>query len=298
MKKSRYDEVYYKGVEWLDSLCFPEDNKELVKKEEFNLREGAKRIVFSLDVNTLDKAEEYITLLAKHVGMFKIGLELFTNIGFPGIKHLNDVLSELRMYRDRSFMLDLKLHDIPMTVYRTVKGFNDEDLGIKFFTVHAAGGKEMIKAANTANMHGELKMIAVTVLTSLTNFDLYDINNSINVNINKIIVGRAAIAMQNGAYGVVASPLEVPLILNSFKGVTWIDKPTIMTPGIRLLPLNEGDDDQRRVGSPYDAIKYGSDYLIVGRPIRDSSNPVESAIEIAEMIENALTDLNLQKGVK
>jgi orotidine-5'-phosphate decarboxylase len=260
-------------------------------KEEFSLSEGAKRIIFPLDVNTLTKAEQYVTLLAKHVNMFKIGMELFTNIGFPGIKHLNNVLSELRMYRDRSFMLDLKLHDIPMTVYRTVKGFNDEDLGIKFFTVHAAGGKEMIKAAKEAIIYDELKMIAVTVLTSLTNFDLYDINNSINVNINKIVIARAAIAMRHGAYGVVASSLEVPLILNSFKGVTWTDKPVIMTPGIRL-PRKSDDDDQRRVGSPYDAIKHGSDYLVIGRLIRDASNPVESAIEIAEIIENALKEIN------
>ncbi|MHA2335086.1 MAG: orotidine 5'-phosphate decarboxylase / HUMPS family protein [Candidatus Hodarchaeales archaeon] len=287
------------------------------------MREGAKRIIFPLDVPSLNRAEHYVSTLAKHVGLFKIGLELFTNIGPQGVYHLRRVVASERDDKvwkknwrnaDRPFMLDLKLHDIPATVGRTVSGFNDSALGIKFFTVHAAGGSSMLAAAKKAILTDDLHMVAVTVLTSLDTLDLQTINNTSYFDVNGVVLARAELAMSHGATGVVAAPSEARLIKEYFysdvwKASPWKVPPIVITPGIRLAPKTAVSitdvseitvfptkvrrvvsEDQKRVNTPYNAIAQGADYIVCGRPIRDADNITKEADKIADMIEAALKD--------
>jgi len=232
-------------------------------------------IVFPLDVSSVKEAEQYVALLSEYVGMFKVGLELFISSG-PEIVKIINALGTAKTF------LDLKLHDIPETVSRAMASI--ADLGVDFATVHCAESKEMLEAA-VAGSKGKVGVFGVTVLTSVSDKDLFaaGFRPEFTSDLSALVIKRASIAKKAGCAGVVCSGLEVAMIKKNF-GKDFI----AITPGIRPDWDDLIKDDQQRITTPAMAIKNGSDYLVIGRPIRDANNPEEAVIRITEEIEAVL----------
>ena len=239
------------------------------------MRAAKDYIVFSLDVPSLKEAEKYVALLSEYVGMFKVGLELFIRSG-PEIIKIIKTLGKAKIF------LDLKLHDIPETVSRAMASI--ADLGVAFTTVHCGETNEMLKAA-VAGSKGRAKVLGITVLTSVSSDDILaaGLRPEFASNMSMLVMQRAAAARDAGCSGVVCSGLEVGMIKEKF-GEGFI----AVTPGIRSSVGSIKKDDQRRITTPARAIQNGSDYLVIGRPIRDAKNPQEAAIRIAKEIETVL----------
>ncbi len=232
-----------------------------------------KRLVFALDLPAMSQAAPYIEALKDHVGMFKVGLELFTKEG----RRVVDAILEKG---GPGVFLDLKLHDIPTTVYRTMRVISD--MGVLFTTVHCTGQDAMLAAARDG-AGDRVGVLGVTVLTSISADDLGSIGFS-DIYVkdpSRLVMDRAAAAARHGFAGVVCSALEAHLIKERF-GESFL----AVTPGIRT----DGDsrDDQGRVATPALAIDNGADFLVVGRPVRDASDPAAAADRICLEIENAL----------
>ncbi|MCD4788079.1 MAG: orotidine-5'-phosphate decarboxylase [Desulfobacterales bacterium] len=240
-------------------------------------------IVFSLDVPSLKKAEQYIELLSEYVGMFKVGLELFISSG-------PDIIKIIKTSGKAKIFLDLKLHDIPATVSRAMASI--ADLGVDFATVHCGENKKMLEAA-VAGSAGKVGVVGVTVLTSVSgeDIDAAGFRSEFSSDISRLVMNRAKMAKDAGCAGIVCSGLEVKMIKENF-GKGFI----ALTPGIRPSWEGMNKDDQRRITTPAQAIENGSDYLIIGRPIRDAKNPKEAAIHIAEEIESVLYSLSNPKA--
>jgi len=232
-------------------------------------------IIFPLDVQSAGDAKHYIGLLSEHVGMFKVGLELFIRSGPQIVKMIRE-MSEAGVF------LDLKLHDIPATVNRAME--NIAGLGVNLTTVHCGETTEMLKAA-VAGSSGKTGVLGVTVLTSVSAFDIKKagFENQYYSDISKLVLKRAKTAKDAGCAGVVCSGLEAKMIKNAF-GKEFL----AVTPGIRPAWSLDNNDDQQRVTTPAEAIKNGSDYLVIGRPIRDAKDPVSAAVKTAEEVEAAL----------
>ncbi|MFH2045075.1 MAG: orotidine-5'-phosphate decarboxylase [Pseudomonadota bacterium] len=232
-------------------------------------------IIFPLDVPSVKDAKHYVKLLSNHVGMFKIGLELFIRSGPDVVKMIKDI-------SNAGIFLDLKLHDIPETVKRSTESIADLDVDLT--TVHCAESNAMLKAA-VAGCKGKVAILGVTLLTSISSKDIRDagFENQYYADISKLVLKKAKMAKDAGCKGVVCSGLEVMMIKKSF-GKEFI----AVTPGIRPAWSLSEKDDQKRVTTPADAIKNGSDYLVIGRPVRDAKNPLDAAIMTAEEIESAL----------
>jgi orotidine-5'-phosphate decarboxylase len=240
-------------------------------------------MVFSLDVPSLKEAEQYIELLSEYVGMFKVGLELFISSG-------PEIIKIIKTSGKAKIFLDLKLHDIPATVSRAMASI--ADLGVDFATVHCGENKEMLEAAVTGSA-GKVGVVGVTVLTSVSgeNIDAAGFRSEFSSDISRLVMNRAKMAKDAGCAGIVCSGLEVKMIKENF-GKGFI----ALTPGIRPSWEGMNKDDQRRITTPAQAIDNGSDYLIIGRPIRDAKNPKEAAIHIAEEIESVLYSLSNPKA--
>jgi orotidine-5'-phosphate decarboxylase len=221
------------------------------------------RLIVALDVSTRDQVETLLTRLAGIPSWVKIGLELFTSLG-PSI--VEDVAR-----RGHSVMLDLKLHDIPETIARATASV--ANLGAGLCTVHAAGGRQMLEAA--AAGAGAMRILAVTVLTSLDESDLAEIGDI--GPIEALVVRRAKLATQAGCGGIVASPNEVAALRRSLPAGSWI-----VTPGVR--PSGAAMGDQKRVTTPAAARSAGADLVVVGRPIRDAADPAAMAQAIIDEI--------------
>jgi orotidine-5'-phosphate decarboxylase len=221
---------------------------------------ASSRIIFALDVPDYDEANRLAGLLNHHVGAFKIGLELFMS---ADRKSLGPI--------DKPIMLDLKLHDIPETVERAV--LRAGDLGVKFLTLHVQQRETLRRAAKAAEKSG-IQLLAVTVLTSMTDTDLKDFSTEGDT--AKAVKARAQLAWEEGITGFVTSPQEVGLLRQAHP------KAILVTPGIRPAGADAGD--QKRTGTPAEAVKDGADFLVIGRPIRDAANPVEAARLIAKEI--------------
>ncbi len=233
-------------------------------------------LVFPLDVPTVAAAKDYINLLGGSVGMFKVGLELFTKAG-------PDIIAYIQAQSDARIFLDLKLHDIPVTVQRAMAVI--ADMGVDLVTVHCADSREMLAAAvNGAG--GQVGVLGVTVLTSISGDDLRiaGYREEFAGDINKLVLQRAALALETGCAGIVCSGLEVGNLKKRFGGNLLA-----VTPGIRPAWEVSGPDDQKRVVTPAKAIKAGADYLVIGRPIRDADDPAQAAAKIAAEIESSLT---------
>ena len=237
------------------------------------------RLIFALDVDSLAEAETLVEQLAREVGVFKVGKQLFLSAG-------PEVVRMIQRHGADVF-LDLKFHDIPYTVARA--GIEAARLGVRFFDLHASGSFEMmertqIEVARVCRREGvrRPKILAVTVLTSLRKSDLRRVGVSDEV--EHQVVRLARLARKAGMDGVVASPLEIARIRREC-GRGFL----IVTPGVRPAGLG-ADDDQKRYMTPEEAMKAGADYLVLGRPIRDAPDPLAAVREVvAEMARGFLT---------
>ena len=226
---------------------------------------AAKRLIIALDVPTGAQARDLVEDLGDTVSFYKVGLELFTgDDGFAMVDWLTR--------RGKQVFVDLKFFDVPATVARAVSQLRGRQ--VSFATVH--GNDAMMRAA--AEAAGEVGILAVTVLTSLDAADMRDLG--FDCDIPALVRSRAQRAVALGCAGVVASGQEAAMLRK-----TLGDDGLIVTPGIR--PVRQ-DDDQKRTVTPTQALRDGADYLVVGRPVRDSDNPREAARVIQDEIASAL----------
>ena len=227
------------------------------------------QLAFALDYQDLDAARKGAAAVAPHAGVLKVGLELFIKEGPAAVRLAPELGSKT--------FLDLKLHDIPETVERAVA--SAVSLGASYLTLHAAGGPKMLeRAARRAEGTG-LVLLAVTVLTSLDADDLRRTGALGSPSEHAIRLAR--LAWDSGVRGFVSSAAEVRALREAFG-----PKAVLVTPGIRPA-TQSGGDDQKRTGTPRDAIQAGSSLLVVGRPIRDAADPAVAAATIAAEIMEA-----------
>jgi orotidine-5'-phosphate decarboxylase len=226
------------------------------------------RLIVALDVPDADAARNAASRLAGEVGMFKVGSQLFTASG-PG------VVRELVADGKRVF-LDLKFHDIPNTVAGGVAAA--AELGVSLLTIHAAGGPAMIAAAAEAARGTSVRLLAITLLTSLdaAALDAIGMTDGVAGSVARL----ARMAADAGAHGVVASPHEARA-LRAAHGPAFL----VVTPGIR--PAGAALGDQSRAATPGAALAAGADYLVVGRPILAAADPVAAARAVVQEMEAA-----------
>lgn len=225
------------------------------------------RLIFALDVPSIEEAMQWVESLGDTVGFYKVGLELFTAGDGPGL------VRRLKKAGKQVFV-DLKLFDVPATVARAVARL--AALDADFITVH--GNQSMMEAA--AGAKGASRVLAVTALTSLDEGDLRDLG--FECDIPALVASRARRALEAGLDGVVASGREAAMLREQLDR-----RLLVVTPGIRPV-ANRTEDDQKRVLSPAQAIAAGADYLVVGRPIRDAGDPRTAAEAIVREIESAM----------
>jgi orotidine-5'-phosphate decarboxylase len=232
-------------------------------------------IVFPLDVPTEKLAKEYVEILSGSVGIFKVGLELFIRSG-PGL------IDFIKASGNSDVFLDLKLHDIPETVFRAMERI--ADLGVAFATVHCGETPRMLEAA-VSGAKGRVGVLGVTVLTSISSEDIKaaGFRKPFYEDLTRLVIERADTAKSAGCVGIVCSGREVKMIKKTM-GQDFI----VVTPGIRPIWDEMEKHDQKRVVTPAMAVGNGSDYLVIGRPIRNANNPKEAALRIAEEIEAVL----------
>jgi orotidine-5'-phosphate decarboxylase len=225
-------------------------------------------LIVALDVSSSNEIAPILDQLPATVSYYKVGLELFTAEGPKALLPLKE--------RGKKIFLDLKLHDIPRTVERAVR--SAAALGVDLLTVHATGGRAMLRAAADAANECGLKLVAVTTLTSLDQSDLNDIGITRSVAEQTAAVGKLAI--DSGIHGLVCSPLEV----GTFRKVLGPD-PILVTPGIRPAGADVGD--QKRIATPADAVRDGSSLLVVGRPILEAADPGVAAQIVLDQMAGA-----------
>ena len=225
------------------------------------------RLIFALDVPEADQAKQLVNELGASVSFYKIGMELMMTGDYF------DLLDWL-VEKDKNVFVDLKLFDVPATVSKAVKRLSKR--GAYFTTVH--GNQSMMEAA--AAEKGDLKVLAVTALTSLDQGDLNDMGFTCDV--QELVISRAKRALSSGCDGIVASGLELEHIRNEVD-----QKLVIVTPGIRPV-INRPTDDQKRVVTVEQAFQWGADHIVVGRPIKDAANPREAAELIQKSITNSI----------
>ena len=222
------------------------------------------RLIFAMDVPDCDRARALTTELGDAVTFYKIGLELMMSGGYF---ELMDWMIE----RDKKVFADLKFFDIPATVGSAVRQLKDR--GAACVTVH---GNQSIMEAAAENKGDKLKVLAVTVLTSLDRGDLDDLG--FDCDVESLVLSRARRALESGCDGVISSGLEAPKLRE------FIDhRLLVVTPGIRPVD-NKPTGDQKRVVSVEQAFINGADHIVVGRPIRDADSPRAAAEAIQETI--------------
>ena len=222
------------------------------------------RLIFAMDVPDCDRAKRLADELGDAVTFYKIGLELMMSGEYF------DLLDWL-LARDKQVFCDLKFFDIPATVGSSVRQLKDR--GASFVTVH---GNQSIMEAAAENKGDSLKVLAVTVLTSLDRGDLDDLG--FDCDVGDLVLSRARRALESGCDGVISSGLEVPKLREFID-----DKLLVVSPGIRPVD-NKPAGDQKRVVTVETAFKNGVDYIVVGRPIRDAESPRAAAEAIQTSI--------------
>ena len=222
------------------------------------------RLIFAMDVPDCDQARSLAEELGDSVVFYKLGLELMMSGGYFG-------LMEWMLERDKKVFADLKFFDIPATVGSAVRSLKDR--GASFVTVH---GNRSIMEAAAANKGDKMKVLGVTVLTSLDRGDLDDLGFQCDV--EELVLSRARQALEAGCDGVISSGLEAPKLREHIDA-----RLLVVTPGIRPVENCE-TEDQKRVVSVEQAFSNGADHIVVGRPIRDADNPREAAKAIQETI--------------
>lgn len=223
------------------------------------------RIILAIDVADYDEALDIVQKFGEHVDIFKVGSELFTSVGPKIVEKIHS--------QGKKVFLDLKYHDIPNTVSKSVR--TAAELGVFMLNVHALGGLEMMKQASQRLVETSLKknierprLLAVTILTSI---DQAALQNELGIgqNMGRQVRHLAELALKAGLDGVVASPQEIEAI-RSHCGGNFL----IVTPGIR--PSWTASDDQKRTLTPKEALRKGADYLVVGRAILSHPDPLHA----------------------
>ena len=226
-----------------------------------------KRIIVAIDFSNINKAIDLVNNLKKEVYAFKIGHEFFYNFGLEGYQKIFKICPKI--------FLDLKLHDIPNTVE---KGLNALlKLKPTFTTIHISGGDDMQKLSVLKN--NKTIILGVTVLTSLDKKQTLKYYKEKNV--KNLVAKFAKFAKKNKLNGLVCSPHEIKIVRKEVG-----KKIILVVPGIRPhKKLSHKTDDQKRTLNPKEAIKLGADYLVIGRPITESNNPLEMIRKINQSIE-------------
>lgn len=229
-------------------------------------------LIVALDVDTQADALRHVDRLGARVDVFKVGLQLFAREGFPVVDAV--------VAKGKRVFVDLKLHDIPNTVSHAVAALAKP--GVEFLTLHASGGEEMMRAAAGAlkkiraeNNSVTTRLLAVTVLTSLDDDDLRQIG--VDHSVPGQVLNLSRVAKTAGMDGLVASPQEVGL-LRAEHGRHFV----IVTPGVR--PATGAVQDQKRVMTPAQAMKEGSDFLVMGRSLLDAPDPQKALEAILQEI--------------
>ncbi|MGY8777561.1 MAG: orotidine-5'-phosphate decarboxylase [Longimicrobiales bacterium] len=227
------------------------------------------RVIVPLDVSSKQAAMALVDRLGDQADFYKVGFELYTRSG-------PDVVREL-VERGKQVFLDIKLHDIPNTVGRAVAVASE--LGVDLLTVHVSGGPSMMKAAAKAR-GGDLKLLGVTVLTSLSPDEMSTVWDREIRSVREEVGRLAVLASDTGMNGVVASALEASW-LRRHLGEDFL----IVTPGIR--PAGSDAGDQNRIATPADAVAAGADYLVIGRPITQATDPAAALAAVLREIDQA-----------
>ena len=224
-----------------------------------------KKIIVALDSNNLYDLKYLVDEIKNQVFAFKIGYEFFLNFGLDGYNQIKN--------KKVNIFLDLKLHDIPNTIKNGIEAI--ANLNPYFTTIHIAGGDEMQKIANLNKKN--VKVLGVSILTSIDSVQAEKYYSE--KNINNLVGKFVKNALENKLDGVVCSPLEIELVKKISSG-----KLIIVTPGIRPENYNK-KDDQKRFMSPKEAVNLGASYLVIGRPITQSPNPLLEITSINSSIE-------------
>ena len=225
-----------------------------------------KQTIIALDVNSLEEIKSLLAIIDKDIFRLKVGKQLFTSQGPKAIDELKSLGFDI--------FLDLKLHDIPKTVSKSLE--NICNLGVWMSNIHLLGGQEMIQAASSTikKANSDMILVGVTILTSLNETNLVELG--FNFSTEEMAIKLAKLGKQNDIDGVVCSIEDISGIKASFGG-NFLS----VTPGVRMLQDN---DDQKRVGSIYDAIQFGTDFVVVGREITQAKNPKEVLKKIESLI--------------
>ena len=234
---------------------------------ELNMNDARERLIVALDVSTAAEARAVVAALGESIITYKVGMQLYTAEG-PAI--VREVIAT-----GRQVFLDLKYHDIPNTVATAVG--EAAKLGVSMLTVHASGGGRMLRSAVQAAKEANpaLKILAVSVLTSLQDSDLEKMG--IRGRVVDQVLRLGAMALADGCDGVVASALEASALRQELG-----NKFLIVTPGVR--PAGTGHGDQVRVVTPTEAIASGASHIVVGRPITEAADPAAEARAILGQI--------------
>lgn len=225
-------------------------------------------VIIALDFDSAEKALSFMDKFKDEKVYVKVGMELFYKAG-------PIIVQELKA-RGHKIFLDLKLHDIPNTVKKATLSLMN--LNVDMINFHIAGGSKMLKEAVEAakSVNEDIITLGITMLTSTDDEIMHNDILIKDISVKDVVKKYAEIGKQSGLDGVVSSALEVPEI-KQVAGETFIT----VTPGIRLEQIS--GDDQKRIVTPADARMLGSDYIVVGRPITGSENPVETYREIKKM---------------
>jgi orotidine-5'-phosphate decarboxylase len=245
---------------YVDSDSFPARDKLEIARE---------KLIVALDFSTIEQAREMVATLGDEVTFYKVGLGLQLEAGdqFP---------KELKRLNKRVF-LDYKYYDIPETVKNAVA--RAADIGVDFLTVH--GVTENMRSAVEGRGYSTMKLLCVTVLTSMDASDLQEMGYRPDITVEDVVIRRSVLALEAGIDGVIASAHEAEAIK-----IRTDNKLMVVTPGIR--PDGAPRDDQKRVSPPRDAIKGGADYLVIGRPITNVNDPRRAARQIIDEMADAL----------
>jgi orotidine-5'-phosphate decarboxylase len=238
-------------------------------------KKGRDYIIFPLDFASMEDVKKYVKLLKGKVGMFKVGLELFIKQG-PSVVQMVKNLSGAKVF------LDLKLHDISATVGHAMERV--ADIGADLVTVHCSSSMQMLKNA----VEGGGNKTGVLGVTLLTDNDAGVVKHAgfkteYITDTRRLVLKRAQMAFDTGCKGIVCSGREVEKIKETF-GADFL----VVTPGIRPSWTILENDDQKRVTTPSQAVELGSDYIVIGRPIRDADNSAEACDQVIHEIESVL----------